>query len=442
MPHISAEQIDGDVAVWVQVFAQEFAIPHLQCFNKCYLIEDIKPRRQIPASHISSKGPQHLPAPMVATGASTGHIAPSAAIHEAADIGKKNAASVPSMPQNWWEAVLRSLKWNLSYEHVSILSMALFADLHVMPLNPEVVRTMILQSFYTKKHSKSTFGAHFARRNLRMRRKRIGGGIERMLSSHAEIDTSNLKAKAKQKLKLEQKSKVENGSESDNEGPKATQLGWYSSCWKSFVKDTKVECHTQQALDNPFLSLIHDLLLKIANKLMLVYGLLLYDDLATWRSDLKKIIISITSLAYGLFPPADIPIQECATWVEAAATLSSYSSTLELIVSLFHCIFQGLKKNGNGKCYSKFTSKKYELVYHLMLALLDNVMKDPYHSPKLVQQLCEWTKIGCKPSSEWFICTDRQKMVLAGQVCAEIDRENSTVVNWLVGTKLYIWGTV
>jgi hypothetical protein len=27
-------------------------------------------------------------------------------------------------------------------------------------------------------------------------------------------------------------------------------------------------------------------------------------------------------------------------------------------------------------------------------------------------------------------------------VCAEIDRDNSTVVNWLVGTKLYVWSAV
>ncbi|KAG0691792.1 hypothetical protein DFH29DRAFT_1010193 [Suillus ampliporus] len=30
-----------------------------------------------------------------------------------------------------------------------------------------------------------------------------------------------------------------------------------------------------------------------------------------------------------------------------------------------------------------------------MLELLnDKLMKDPYHSPKLVQQLCEWAKAG------------------------------------------------
>ncbi|KAG1850334.1 hypothetical protein F4604DRAFT_1934531 [Suillus subluteus] len=287
----------------------------------------------------------------------------------------------------------------------------------------------------------------------------------------AEIDISNSKAKRKWKWKSKQKSKVVDGS--DDEGPKATQLGWYSPRWKSFLEDAKVECRTQQALENPFLSLVHDLLVSITESLSasLVQWLkngqqvdagvwpmhkpdmarLLYDDLATWRSDLKKIIISVTPAAYNLFPPADIPTQECAAWVEAAAAelldngrclrhgldelgrtrnfanpallegiilffyIGSYRiahrrpaifqkevplTCLVLVCTVFHCIFQGLKKNGNGKSFSKFTSKEYESVYHSILELLDAVMKDPYHGPKLVQQLHEWAKIGWAEASK------------------------------------------
>lgn len=36
-------QIGGDVAVLVQAFAQEFAMPHLQHFAKCCAIEKVKP---------------------------------------------------------------------------------------------------------------------------------------------------------------------------------------------------------------------------------------------------------------------------------------------------------------------------------------------------------------------------------------------------------------
>ncbi|KAG2343826.1 hypothetical protein BDR05DRAFT_999732 [Suillus weaverae] len=168
----------------------------------------------------------------------------------------------------------------------------------------------------------------------------------------------------------------------------------------------------------------------------------------TWppgRSDLKKIAISIASSAYSLSPPADIPVEEHAAWVEAAAAelldggrflrfgLDELGKTrnfvhpvlLQAIVLLSYtgahhvahrqpAVFRkevplkclalvctvGLKKNGNSKSYSKFTSKEYESVYHSMLALLNDVMKDPYHGPKLVQQLREWAKIGWVEASK------------------------------------------
>ncbi|KAG1898434.1 uncharacterized protein F5891DRAFT_1279433 [Suillus fuscotomentosus] len=270
----------------------------------------------------------------------------------------------------------------------------------------------------------------------------------------AEVDTSNPKAKRKRKRTSKHKSKVVDGS--DDEGPKATQLGWYGPRWKSFLEDAKAECHTQQALENPFPSLVHDLPVSITESLSasLVQWLknsqqvdagvwpahkpdmarLLYDDLATWRSDLKKIVIS-----------------KRAAWVEVAATelladgrflrhgvdelgktknfahpallqaiiLFYYTGSyriahrrpaifrkevplkcLALVCTAFHCVFQGLKKNDNGKSYSKFTSKEYESIYHSMLELLDAVMKDPYHGPKLVQQLREWAKIGWAETSK------------------------------------------
>ncbi|KAG2104743.1 uncharacterized protein F5147DRAFT_654393 [Suillus discolor] len=277
----------------------------------------------------------------------------------------------------------------------------------------------------------------------------------------AEIDTSN--SKAKHKLK------VVDGS--DDEGPKATQLGWYGPRWKSFLEDTKVECRTQQALENPFPSLVHDLPVSITESLSASLVQWLKNgqqvdtgvwpahklDMArlvhisilccmmTWQpgcSDLKKIVISITPSAYSLSPPADIPTQERAAWVEVATAellddgrflrhgVNELGKTknfahpvllqaifqkevslkcLALVCTVFHCIFQGLKKNGNGKSYSKFTSKEYESIYHSMLELLDAVMKDPYHGPKLVQQLHEWAKIGCRVSFQVkSVQTDRK----------------------------------
>ncbi|KAG2066127.1 hypothetical protein BDR04DRAFT_1121405 [Suillus decipiens] len=74
-------------------------------------------------------------------------------------------------------------------------------------------------------------------------------------------------SQVKWKWKSKQKLKVVVESESEDEGPKATQLGWYGPCWKSFLKDAKVECCAQQALENSFLSLVDDLLVTITELL-------------------------------------------------------------------------------------------------------------------------------------------------------------------------------
>ncbi|KAG2096727.1 uncharacterized protein F5147DRAFT_778236 [Suillus discolor] len=276
-----------------------------------------------------------------------------------------------------------------------------------------------------------------------------------------------LRSAENRKLKLN----AENTS--DDEGPKASQLGWYSSRWKSFLEDVKGECRTQQALENPFPSLVVDMPVSITECLSasLVQWLktshqvdagvwpkhkpdmarLLYDDLATWRSELKKIVIAIAPSAYGLVPPADIPIQEHAAWVEAAAAdllddgkflrygldnlgktrnfahpaffeaiiLFMYTRTyciarrqpdifrkqvplkcLALICTAFHCILQGLAKHGNGKLYPKFTAKEYKTVYMAMLGLLKNIKNNPYHGPKLMHQLHEWAQVGWVEASK------------------------------------------
>jgi hypothetical protein len=168
-------------------------------------------------------------------------------------------------------------------------------------------------------------------------------------------------------------------SKKSSDGPKPTQLAWYGPCWKSFLEDAKGECRAQHALENPFPALVNDLPASVTEVLLSVlvewdadgklfepgkhlfvldpirfhiaiqgsgqgksltwpdwyvnvlcshrgladtlgFILQLYDDLATWRSDLKKTAISIAPLSYSLIPPVhSVPPQERATWVEGAA---------------------------------------------------------------------------------------------------------------------------
>jgi hypothetical protein len=52
---------------------------------------------------------------------------------------------------------------------------------------------------------------------------------------------------------------------------------------------------------------------------LIVPGIQLYEDLSTWRSELKKNVVVIASTIPGLVPPSNIPPQERASWVEGAA---------------------------------------------------------------------------------------------------------------------------
>ncbi|KAG1848103.1 hypothetical protein F4604DRAFT_1687831 [Suillus subluteus] len=132
-------------------------------------------------------------------------------------------------------------------------------------------------------------------------------------------------------------------SKASCEGPKAMQLQWYGPCWKSFLEYVKGECCVQHAIENPFPKFVDNLPGSVNEALMssLVEWLeggvwpdqkhdmakLLYEDLSTWRSDLKKIVTSIMPSLYDLILPSDIPPQECAAWVEEAVTTLLEDST-------------------------------------------------------------------------------------------------------------------
>lgn len=60
----------------------------------------------------------------------------------------------------------------------------------------------------------------------------------------------------------------------------------------------------------------------------------------------------------------------------------------------FHCIFDGLEKNGTSKCYPNFSSKDYLPIYRKMLQIIKDTLKDEYHGPRLLAQLREWAEVG------------------------------------------------
>ncbi|KAG1902257.1 uncharacterized protein F5891DRAFT_978955 [Suillus fuscotomentosus] len=260
-------------------------------------------------------------------------------------------------------------------------------------------------------------------------------------------------------------------SRSSRGGPTPDQLSWYGPRWKSFLEDAKVECRAQHALENPFPTLVKNLpgtITEVLIAVLVVWDtngkqfeagvwpehkfnmtwlsvLKLYDDLSTWRSDLKKTAISIAPVSYSLIPPLSVPVQERAAWVEHTAaelikeafflrfgvddqgrtrnfahpalreavitffytgpyriarrmpeTFSTELplSCLALVAAAFNCVFDGLVKNGHGKSYPNFSTKDYGPVYCRMLELLKHILEDAYHGPRLSAQLREWAAAG------------------------------------------------
>ncbi|KAG1765882.1 hypothetical protein EV702DRAFT_1204408 [Suillus placidus] len=157
-----------------------------------------------------------------------------------------------------------------------------------------------------------------------------------ILDSLCQVETKNLKSTSRNSKKARSKEKA------SYEGPKTTQLGWYGPHWKSFLEYTKGECRALYAIENPFPKFIDDLPGSVNEALMvsLVEWLeggkqveegvwpdrkhdmtkLLYEDLSTWRSNLKKIATSLVPSLYDIIPPSSVPAQEHAAWVEEATT--------------------------------------------------------------------------------------------------------------------------
>ncbi|KAG1865023.1 hypothetical protein DFJ58DRAFT_838759 [Suillus subalutaceus] len=253
-------------------------------------------------------------------------------------------------------------------------------------------------------------------------------------------------------------------SKASGSGPTPDQLSWYGPRWKRFLEDAKAECRLQHALENPFPALVKNLPGSITEVLIATLVmwdrngeqfeagvwpeqkinmsqlsvLKLYDDLSTWRSDLKKTAISIAPLSYSLIPPLSVPAQERAAWIEhAAAGLIKESlflrfgvdemgktrnfahpalrevaiaffytgpyriaqrmpeifctelplSCLALVAAVFNCVLDGLAKNGHGKSYPNFSSKDYSPIYNRMLIFLKDILGDAYHGPRLAAAL-------------------------------------------------------
>ncbi|KAG2051374.1 hypothetical protein BDR06DRAFT_973891 [Suillus hirtellus] len=233
--------------------------------------------------------------------------------------------------------------------------------------------------------------------------------------------------------------------------PKPNQLGWYLPCWKTFLEDAKGDCCTQHTIKNAFPTLADDLPISVTEALASSFvewlegSKQVKPDFSTWCSNLKKTAVAIAPTMYNLIPPPKVPMQDHVTWVQnttkellhnslflcnsmdelgktnnaahpalwKAAISFLYTgsycvarrrldifkkeillNSLALIYTAYHCVLDGFIKNGNGKLFPKFSAKEYSTIYQSMIALLEDVKNDPYHGPKLMQQLHKWAAEG------------------------------------------------
>ncbi|KAG1841211.1 hypothetical protein DFJ58DRAFT_732510 [Suillus subalutaceus] len=110
-------------------------------------------------------------------------------------------------------------------------------------------------------------------------------------------------------------------SKASGSGPTPDQLSWYGPRWKRFMEDCQSGMSPATCPGESVSSLgtVNNLKLGFGLSKKLICPRLLYDDLSTWRSDLKKTAISIAPLSYSLIPLLSVPAQERAAWIEHAA---------------------------------------------------------------------------------------------------------------------------
>ncbi|KAG1901599.1 uncharacterized protein F5891DRAFT_1187470 [Suillus fuscotomentosus] len=121
-----------------------------------------------------------------------------------------------------------------------------------------------------------------------------------------------------------------------------SKLGFYPPCWQGFLQVAKLQMQLQAVLTHPIpehkdavqlaqevldaeLWVCHQKKLKFEDGYFPAYSLqmcqLLCDDLFTFRTELKKVVISIAKLSYDIFPKGtSLRLEEIKKHVIAAAT--------------------------------------------------------------------------------------------------------------------------
>ncbi|KAH7920651.1 hypothetical protein BV22DRAFT_1050184 [Leucogyrophana mollusca] len=247
--------------------------------------------------------------------------------------------------------------------------------------------------------------------------------------------------------------------------PSPTKLGFYPPLWKDFLEQCKYEIRLHAVTVEPFPQMheaLEGIALETLSMVLVAYkekkkllepdvyptykaGMvrLIYDDLGTFRSELKKFIGGVVKNAYPLSPPQLLPSREAHVafvkkaakrWLKKGAYLRgepdeqgrstnfaanairegctffyrngrhSLKRAPELASSVPHyglvlvclavkCTLRGYAEHGYDKI-PDFSVDIYSPEAKNMKTLLDSVLADEYHGPKLEKQLRDWAAYG------------------------------------------------
>ncbi|KAI5995117.1 hypothetical protein EDD15DRAFT_2366042 [Pisolithus albus] len=225
-------------------------------------------------------------------------------------------------------------------------------------------------------------------------------------------------------------------------------IGHYGPVWKDCLEEAKIECRAVHALSNPWpkLKMDVDTLTESLTTVVMQWTQrgcwpekktamvrMLYEDMSTWRSEMKKAAIGSAPLLYQLEPAPGVKCPDHIAFVQdAAAALLQQSlflrhgvdengktrnfahpalkdviikffytgsyriahqhpdifrsripnSCLAAVCAAFNCVLDGYAKNGTGKWFPKFSAKAYASIYNAILALIEETSRNPYHGPR------------------------------------------------------------
>ncbi|KAH7917133.1 hypothetical protein BV22DRAFT_1052658, partial [Leucogyrophana mollusca] len=245
-----------------------------------------------------------------------------------------------------------------------------------------------------------------------------------------------------------------------------TKIGFYPSLWKDFIEKCKVDMRLHASTVDPFPTLptaVDEVAVEILMTTLAMYKeqkrslerdiwpehkmhmarmvslqaysaiatddlTQLYDDLFTFRSELKKFIGPIVVANYPLFPNRPLAsADEHKAFVRKAAKLelkqgkylrgepdeegrtSNFAANalkegcaffyrgglyaLVLVALAVKCVVRGFADHGCEKS-PDFNVNIYGPEARRMKTLVDTVLADPYHGPKLEQRLRDWALFG------------------------------------------------